>query len=68
MIGRVLIAIGLLVAVAGIVFSLQGFGVIGGSAMSGSSFWSAAGPIVAIGGLLIAAAGLYRLKARPQRL
>jgi hypothetical protein len=68
MIGRVIVAIGLLVTVAGIVFSLQGFGVLGGSAMSGSSFWAAAGPIVAIGGLLIASAGLYRLKARAPRL
>ena len=67
MIGRTLVVAGLLVAIAGVVFSLQGFGVLGGSAMSGSSFWAAAGPLVALAGVFMAVAGLYRVrKAQPR--
>jgi hypothetical protein len=62
MVGRTLVAIGLLVVIAGVIFSLQGFGVLGGSAMSGSSFWAAAGPVIAIAGLLLAAVGVHRVK------
>jgi hypothetical protein len=53
-----LIAAGLLVAIAGVIFALQGTGVIGGSAMSGNSFWAIAGPIIAVAGLLLVIAGL----------
>jgi hypothetical protein len=68
MIGRALIVVGFLVTIAGVVFSLQGFGVMGGSGgMNGSSFWAAAGPIIAIVGLVLAAAGLYRLRAPASR-
>jgi hypothetical protein len=67
MIGRVLVGVGIVLALAGTVFALQGFGVLGGSAMSGKSLWAAAGPVVAIAGLLLAAAGLRLLKGRPAR-
>ena len=64
---RLLIALGALAVVAGIIFALQGFGVLGGSAMSGSSLWAALGPLVAVAGLLVAAGGLRRLRsARPR--
>ena len=43
-----LITIGALLAIAGTVFALQGFGVLGGSVMSGSHFWAAAGPLIAL--------------------
>lgn len=55
-----LITVGALLAIAGTVFALQGFGVLGGSSMSGSHFWAAAGPVIAIAGLLILAAGARR--------
>ncbi len=55
-----LVGVGLLVALAGVVFTLQGVGVIGGSVMSGSTFWAVAGPVIALAGLATAAAGLRR--------
>jgi hypothetical protein len=52
-----LITLGALLTIAGTVFALQGFGVLGGSVMSGSHFWATAGPLIAIAGLVILAAG-----------
>lgn len=45
--------VGALLLIAGTVFALQGFGVLGGSSMSGSSTWAAAGPVIAACGLLM---------------
>ncbi len=53
-----LIGAGALITVAGIVFGLQGLGYIGGSSMTGVTFWAAAGPVIALAGLLIIAVGL----------
>jgi hypothetical protein len=47
--------VGALLLAAGTVFALQGFGVLGGSVMSGSNFWAAAGPIIAVIGLALLA-------------
>ncbi len=55
---RVLVGLGVLVTLAGIIFTLQGTGVIGGSAMSGVTLWAVAGPVIAVVGLAIAAVGL----------
>jgi hypothetical protein len=55
-----LIAVGVIVTVAGVVFALQGFNVMGGSAMSGSSVWKILGPVIAIVGLVILSIGLRR--------
>ena len=46
-------AIGALLLIAGTVFALQGFGVLGGSSMSGSSTWALAGPVIAAFGLVM---------------
>jgi hypothetical protein len=62
----VLMAAGVLVAIAGTVFALQGFGVLGGSEMSGSHFWAAAGPVIAVAGLVLLALGARRRPARPR--
>jgi hypothetical protein len=59
-----LLAFGALLTIAGAVFALQGFGVLGGSGMSGSHFWAAAGPVIAIVGLAILATGVRRPHAR----
>jgi hypothetical protein len=48
---------------AGIIFTLQGAGAIGGGAMSGVTFWVVAGPVIAVAGLAIAAGGLRRRHA-----
>jgi hypothetical protein len=46
--GRVLgLAVAAVMVVAGVIWTLQGLGTIGGSAMSGQSFWAVAGPAVA---------------------
>jgi hypothetical protein len=55
-----LIGVGALIALVGIVFMLQGLGAIGGSAMSGSTFWAVAGPVIALVGLAVAGIGLRR--------
>jgi hypothetical protein len=44
-----------LVIVAGVIFTLQGVGVIGGSFMSGSALWAALGPLIALCGLAMLA-------------
>jgi hypothetical protein len=62
-----LITVGALATIAGTVFALQGFGVLGGSSMSGSHVWAAAGPLIAIAGLVILAAGARRPPARRRR-
>lgn len=66
MIRRLLIGAGVLLAVAGTVFALQGFGVLGGSTMSGSGFWAAAGPAIAVVGLAFITVGVRRRPARPR--
>jgi hypothetical protein len=55
-----LVVVGVLLTIAGTVFALQGFGVLGGSAMSGSDFWAVAGPLVAVAGLGLLALGALR--------
>jgi hypothetical protein len=52
--------VGVLITVAGVIFTLQGLGIIGGSAMSGVTFWAVAGPVIALAGLAMAAIGLRR--------
>jgi hypothetical protein len=63
MINRVLVAAGVVAIVAGVIFALQGFGVVGGSVMSGSSLWAALGPLIALAGLLAVIAGVRRLRS-----
>jgi hypothetical protein len=52
--------VGALLLAAGTVFALQGFGVLGGSVMSGSHFWAAAGPIIAVVGLALLVGAVRR--------
>jgi hypothetical protein len=57
----VFIVAGVLITVAGIVFTLQGLDLLGGSVMSGVTFWAVVGPLIALAGIGLAAAGLlYR--------
>jgi hypothetical protein len=44
-------AAAVVVIVAGVIFTLQGVGLIGGSFMSGSALWAVLGPLIALGGL-----------------
>ena len=54
----VLVGAGFILMLAGIVFTLQGVGVLGGSVMSGITFWAVAGPVIALAGLILAVIGL----------
>lgn len=61
----ILTVVGALLVAAGIVWLLQGLNVLGGSAMSGSTFWAVVGPIVAVVGVALIALG--RRKVGPPR-
>ena len=56
----VLITIGVIVAVLGAVFTFQGLGFIGGSAMTGSTLWAVLGPIIVVVGIVLVVVGLRR--------
>ena len=58
----VIIVVGVLVALAGLLFTLQGFGAVSGSPMSNTTTWSVLGPIIALIGIAIAFAGRFRRK------
>ena len=47
-------AFGLIVALFGLIWALQGFGVLQGSPMSNTTTWSVIGPITAVIGIVIA--------------
>lgn len=55
---------GVILAVVGLVWTLQGVGVLQGSAMSGSSLWAIIGPIVLVIGLALIWIGIARRRAR----
>ena len=58
-----LVGAGSLIIVTGVVFTLQGVGVIGGSFMSGTTTWAILGPLIALAGLALVIAGLRRRPA-----
>jgi hypothetical protein len=60
----VLVVAGLIAALAGLVWTLQGLGYVGGSFMSGATVWAVIGPIVALGGLALITLGLRRRRVR----
>jgi hypothetical protein len=59
----ILAGVGLLITLAGVIFTLQGVGVVGGSVMSGDTFWAVAGPVIAVAGLAMAVVSLRRRPA-----
>ena len=54
----VLVTVGVIAAVLGAIFTLQGVGILGGSAMTGSTLWAILGPIIAIAGIVLVVLGL----------
>jgi hypothetical protein len=56
----ILAGVGVVITLVGVIFTLQGVGVIGGSSMSGDTFWAVAGPVIAVVGLAIAAVSMRR--------
>lgn len=55
-----LVAVGIVIAIVGAFWALQGFGVVGGSFMSSNHTYEVVGPLVALAGLAVAAFGLRR--------
>lgn len=55
-----MLVLGGILFVIGILWTLQGLGVIGGSVMSGVTFWAIAGPVVALFGAFVAYKGWRR--------
>jgi drug/metabolite transporter superfamily protein YnfA len=58
-----IVVLGVIVALFGLLWALQGFGVVGGSPMSNTTTWSVIGPIVALVGIAIAVFGSRRRKS-----
>jgi hypothetical protein len=56
----VLIVVGALMLVTGVVWTLQGLDVLGGSAMSGNAVWAVIGPIVAVAGVVLVGLAVRR--------
>lgn len=56
----VIVVVGVLLVLAGAVWTLQGLNYLGGSAMSGDKTWAVVGPIVVLVGLGALLWGLRR--------
>jgi hypothetical protein len=56
----IIVAIGIVLALFGALWALQGFGVVGGSPMSNTTTWSVIGPITVLVGIAIAVVGWRR--------
>ena len=61
------IVLGVIIAAAGLVWTLQGFDLIGGSVMSGSTLWAIVGPIVLVVGLVLIVVGIVIGRRRSDR-
>jgi hypothetical protein len=59
-----MLAFGLIVAVFGLIWALQGFGVLGGSPMSNTTTWSIIGPITVLIGIVIAVFSWRKLSSK----
>ena len=55
---------GAVLAALGVLFTLQGLGYVGGSAMSGSATWAVLGPIIALVGVALVVVGVRRPRTR----
>lgn len=56
--GWLALVLGLLLVVLGAVWTLQGLGRLGGSAMTGERIWAVVGPVVGVAGVVLIAVGL----------
>jgi hypothetical protein len=60
----VAVVVGALLVAVWALWTVQGLGYVGGSAMSGVTLWAVVGPIVAVVGVLLAVWGGRRKTAR----
>jgi drug/metabolite transporter superfamily protein YnfA len=56
--------VGLILALFGLIWALQGFGVLGGSPMSNTTTWSIIGPLTAVIGIAVAVFSWRKLSAK----
>ena len=56
-------ALGAVLVLVGVVFTLQGLGYLAGSAMTGVTTWAIIGPVVAIVGLILIGWSVRRRQA-----
>lgn len=57
--------VGALAVLVGVVWTLQGLGQLGGSAMTGEPIWAVVGPVVGLVGLVLVVVGLRSRRRRP---
>ena len=57
---------GILLAAMGLIWTLQGLNILGGSAMSGSQTWAVIGPLVLVVGLVLIGVGVARSRRQRQ--
>jgi hypothetical protein len=62
---NLLVPVGVLIVLVGLLWTLQGLDVVGGSGMSGKTMWAVIGPIVALAGLGLAVVGWRGTRQRP---
>jgi hypothetical protein len=55
-----LVVVGIVVALFGLLFTLQGLGAVQGSPMSNTTTWTVLGPIIALAGIAVAVIALRR--------
>lgn len=60
----VTLALGLIVAVSGLIWALQGFGLLGGSPMNNTMTWSIIGPVTVLIGIVIAVFSWRKLSSK----
>lgn len=52
------LVLGGVLAVVGLLWTMQGLGYVGGSVMSGVTFWAVVGPLVGLVGVVLVVVGL----------
>ncbi|MCC2033940.1 hypothetical protein [Microbacterium allomyrinae] len=57
---------GIVLSAVGLVWTLQGLNVLGGSVMSGSALWAVIGPIVLLAGLVLIGIAIARRRRRTE--
>lgn len=57
-------AMGVILALFGVIWALQGFGVLQGSPMSNTTTWSIIGPITAVIGVVVVVFSWRKLSAK----
>ena len=58
------VIVGVVIMLAGLLFSLQGFGAVAGSPMSNTTTWSVLGPIIAVVGVVVVFAAWWTGRKR----